>query len=110
MIMRISKDLVCFQKIYLEIVHRKKYSNMFISQKLLMPYMKKQTQVVHFNKDYKIFNFQFQWIARTVMVQNNNVDEAMQILNGIMLREGMTKRWRLTRNYEKPTWVNKSVL
>ena len=47
----------------------------------------------------------FQWIGRTVMVQENNIDEAMQILNGIMAREGMTKRWRGTRVYEKPTWV-----
>ena len=39
------------------------------------------------------------------MVQNNNIDEAMQILNGIMQREGLTKRWRGTRVYEKPTWV-----
>ena len=53
------------------------------------------------SKDWNIF----QWIGRTVMVQENNIDEAMQILNGIMAREGMTKRWRGTRVYEKPTWV-----
>ena len=39
------------------------------------------------------------------MVNNNDIDEAMLILNGIMQREGMTQRWRLTRTYEKPTWV-----
>ena len=39
------------------------------------------------------------------MVNNNDIDEAMLLLNGIMQREGMTKRWRLTRTYEKPTWV-----
>ena len=39
------------------------------------------------------------------MVKNNDVDEAMQILNGIMMREGLTKRWKGTRVYEKPTWV-----
>ena len=54
-----------------------------------MPYMKKQVQ----------------WISRTVMVKNNDIDEAMQILNGIMSREGMLKRWRGTRCYEKPTQV-----
>ena len=54
-----------------------------------MPYMKKQVQ----------------WISRTVMVKDNDVDEAMQVLNGIMTREGMLKRWRGTRYYEKPTQV-----
>jgi len=58
-----------------------------------MPYMKKQTQ----------------WISRTVMVKNNDVDEAMQILNGIMMREGLTKRWKGTRVYEKPTWARNRV-
>jgi len=52
---------------------------------------------------------QTQWIARTVMVNNNDIDEAMLILNGIMQREGMTKRWRLTRTYEKPTWARNRV-
>ena len=41
------------------------------------------------------------------MVNNNDIDEAMLILNGIMQREGMTQRWRLTRRYEKPTWVTR---
>ena len=38
-------------------------------------------------------SFQLQWVSRTVMVQENNVDEAMKVLNGIMAREGMLKRW-----------------
>ena len=54
-----------------------------------MPYMKKQVQ----------------WVSRTVMVKENNIDEAMQVLNGIMSREGLLKRWRGTRYYEKPTQV-----
>ena len=62
---------------------------MLLSQKLYMPYMKRQVQ----------------WISRTVMVKNNDVEEAMQVLNGIMSREGMLKRWRGTRYYEKPTEV-----
>ena len=52
-----------------------------------------------------VIKYFFQWISRTVMVKNNDVDEAMQILNGIMMREGLTKRWKGTRVYEKPTWV-----
>ena len=43
------------------------------------------------------------------MVRNNDVDEAMQTLNGIMAREGLTKRWRGTRTYEKPTWARNRV-
>ena len=62
---------------------------MLLSPKLCMPYMKKQVQ----------------WISRTVMVKNNDIDEAMQVLNGMMTREGMLKRWRGTRYYEKPTQV-----
>lgn len=57
--------------------------------------------------DYEIL---FQWISRTVMVKNNDVDEAMQILNGIMMREGLTKRWKGTRVYEKPTWVGLRIV
>ena len=53
-----------------------------------------------------IISLKFQWISRTVMVKNNDIDEAMTILNKIMAQEGLTKRWRLTRTYEKPTWVS----
>ena len=63
---------------------------MFTSPTFYMPYMKKQVQ----------------WISRTVMVKNNDIDGAMQVLNGIMAREGLLKRWRGTRFYEKPTQVN----
>ncbi len=40
---------------------------------------------------------QTKWISRTVMVNNNNVEEAMKVLNGIMANEGMMQRWKLTR-------------
>ena len=45
---------------------------------------------------------QTKWIARTVMVNENKVEESMNILNGIMHSEGMTKRWTMTRRYEVP--------
>ena len=45
---------------------------------------------------------QTQWIARTVMVKNNDIDSAFTILNGIMATEGLTRRWMATRRYEKP--------
>ena len=57
-----------------------------------------------------VIKYFFQWISRTVMVKNNDVDEAMQILNGIMMREGLTKRWKGTRVYEKPTWVGIGII
>ena len=48
----------------------------------------------HTAKSFRDHNlsFQLQWVSRTVMVQENNVDEAMKVLNGIMAREGMLKR------------------
>ena len=42
---------------------------------------------------------------RTVMVEDNKVEEALQLLNKIMSREGLLKRYRLTRYYEKPCRV-----
>ena len=36
------------------------------------------------------------------MVENNDIDSAMKVLNGIMSNEGMYQRWMLTRRYEKP--------
>ena len=32
-----------------------------------------------------------------------DIDEAMKVLNGIMSRDWMLKRWRGTRHYERPT-------
>jgi len=43
------------------------------------------------------------------MVKNNDIDTAMTSLNKIMAQEGLTKRWRLTRTYEKPTWTRNRV-
>jgi len=40
---------------------------------------------------------QTRWISRTVMVKENNIDDAMKVLNGIMANEGMMQRWKLTR-------------
>jgi len=51
----------------------------------------------------QIRSHQPQWISRTVMVKDNDVDGGMRILNGIMSNEGMTQRWRYTRRYVKPT-------
>ena len=33
------------------------------------------------------------FIARTVMVENNDIEKAMQIVNGIMTNEGLFKRF-----------------
>jgi len=42
------------------------------------------------------------YISRTVMVKDNEVEEAMRILTKIVANEGILKRWRGTRRYEKP--------
>lgn len=41
------------------------------------------------------------FIARTVLVRNGNVDEAIQVLNKIMGKEGFFDQFRRTRYYEK---------
>ena len=43
------------------------------------------------------------------MVKENDVEGAMNVLNGIMANEGMTARWKLTRRYEKPTWARNRI-
>nr|ACO11142.1 Mitochondrial 28S ribosomal protein S21 [Caligus rogercresseyi] len=52
---------------------------------------------------------QTRWISRTVMVENNEVEKAMKILNGIVANEGILARWKLTRRYEKPTQMRSRV-
>ena len=37
------------------------------------------------------------YLSRTVMVKDNEVEEAMRILTGIVANEGILKRWRGTR-------------
>lgn len=43
-----------------------------------------------------------QFIARTVMVQKNNVEEACRLLNRILGKEEIFDQYRRTRFYEKP--------
>lgn len=46
------------------------------------------------------------FIARTVLVQNNNIEEACRVLNRILGKEDIFDQWRRTRYYEKPFQVN----
>lgn len=50
------------------------------------------------------------FIARTVLVQNNNVEEACRILNRILGKEEILDQYRRTRYYEKPFQVEYSPL
>ncbi|KAF4525456.1 hypothetical protein B566_EDAN004868 [Ephemera danica] len=50
-----------------------------------------------------------QFIARTVFVQNGNIEEACRILNRILGREGIFDQYRLTRYYEKPFQTRRRV-
>lgn len=45
------------------------------------------------------------FIARTVFVKNNNVDDACRLVNRILGKEGILEQFRLTRYYEKPFQV-----
>jgi small subunit ribosomal protein S21 len=49
------------------------------------------------------------FISRTVLVRNNDVEEAMRLLNRIMGREGMFDQFRRTRRYEKPFQTRRRV-
>lgn len=45
------------------------------------------------------------FIARTVFVNNNDVEAAARILNRILGKEGYLDQYRRTRYYEKPFQV-----
>uniref|UniRef100_A0A1A9ZT48 28S ribosomal protein S21, mitochondrial n=1 Tax=Glossina pallidipes TaxID=7398 RepID=A0A1A9ZT48_GLOPL len=49
------------------------------------------------------------FMARTVLVQNNNVDEACRLLNRILGKEEIFDQFRRTRYYEKPYQVRRRV-
>lgn len=46
-----------------------------------------------------------QFLARTVLVQNNNVEEACRMLNRVLGKEELLDQFRRTRFYEKPYQV-----
>lgn len=45
------------------------------------------------------------FLARTVFVQNNDIEQACRILNRVLGREGILDQYRRTRFYEKPYQV-----
>lgn len=49
------------------------------------------------------------FIARTVFVKNNNVDDACKLVNRILGKEGILEQFRLTRYYEKPFQVRSEL-
>jgi len=49
------------------------------------------------------------FVARTVLVRQNDVEEGMRLLNRIMGREGMIDQYRRTRYYEKPFQTRRRV-
>lgn len=49
------------------------------------------------------------FIARTVLVKGNNVDQACGVINRIMGKEDLLDQWRRTRYYEKPYQVRRRV-
>ncbi|KPI96899.1 PREDICTED: 28S ribosomal protein S21, mitochondrial [Papilio xuthus] len=49
------------------------------------------------------------FIARTVFVKNNNVDDACRLVNRILGKEGILEQFRLTRYYEKPFQTRRRV-
>ncbi|XP_055384254.1 28S ribosomal protein S21, mitochondrial [Condylostylus longicornis] len=49
------------------------------------------------------------FIARTVFVQNNNLEEACRLLNRILGKEEIFDQYRRTRYYEKPYQVRRRI-
>ncbi|KAL1377860.1 hypothetical protein pipiens_015971 [Culex pipiens pipiens] len=49
------------------------------------------------------------FIARTVLVQNNNIEEACRVLNRILGKEEIFDQFRRTRFYEKPFQTRRRV-
>lgn len=45
--------------------------------------------------------------SRTVLVNQNNIEEACRVLNRILGKEEIIDQFRRTRYYEKPYQVNK---
>ncbi|KAH8382542.1 hypothetical protein KR009_004058 [Drosophila setifemur] len=50
-----------------------------------------------------------QFLARTVLVQNNNVEEACRLLNRVLGKEELLDQFRRTRFYEKPFQVRRRI-
>ena len=46
------------------------------------------------------------FLARTVLVANNNIEEACRVLNRILGKEDIFDQFRRTRFYEKPYQVS----
>lgn len=49
------------------------------------------------------------FIARTVLVKDNNIEQACGVLNRILGREDLLDQWRRTRYYEKPCQVRRRI-
>ncbi|XP_064476935.1 small ribosomal subunit protein bS21m-like [Ornithodoros turicata] len=49
------------------------------------------------------------FISRTVLVRNNQVEEAFRVLNRILGMEGIFERYRATLYYEKPTKMRRRI-
>ncbi|XP_076649847.1 mitochondrial ribosomal protein S21 [Halictus rubicundus] len=50
-----------------------------------------------------------QFIARTVLVQNGNVDTAYKVLNRILAQEKILEQFRRTRFFERPSQARRRV-
>uniref|UniRef100_U5EV91 Putative mitochondrial ribosomal protein s21 aedes aegypti n=1 Tax=Corethrella appendiculata TaxID=1370023 RepID=U5EV91_9DIPT len=49
------------------------------------------------------------FIARTVFVQNNNIEQAARVLNRILGKEEILDQYRRTRYFEKPFQTRRRI-
>lgn len=49
------------------------------------------------------------FIARTVLVKDNNIEQANGVLNRVLNKEGILSQYRRMQYYEKPTHVRRRI-
>ncbi|XP_043234327.1 28S ribosomal protein S21, mitochondrial-like isoform X2 [Amphibalanus amphitrite] len=54
-------------------------------------------------------NVYAKFVARTVLVKNGQVDDAMKLLNRLLGQEGFLEQYRRTRYYEKPSQFRRRI-
>lgn len=49
------------------------------------------------------------FIARTVLVKDNNVEQACGLINRLMAKEDLLDQWRRTRFFERPSQTRRRI-
>lgn len=74
-----------------------------------MKYIQLVLVVCIFSEEGKMTLKHVKFISRTVLVKDNNVDQAFGLLNRILGREGILDQYRRMQYYEKPTQTRRRI-